>query len=179
MKSIFSSFLLALCVTATSSAQIITNFGFNAFTDDGWNWNQETSVLSGTELGGYLLYGEPLNITISDSADISITAHAITAPNAGFNFVLEDNSGRTATALFNWLDFTGGTQTITANVVADIDFDFSNISYWNLVSGGSGQAINVTLFSAAASAVPEPAAYTIIFSLIATGLFYARRRPRA
>jgi hypothetical protein len=179
MKNKILCLLVLACSALTANAQLITSFGSNASTDDAlWTWNQETNLLSGTEATGLILYGESLSTNFTGASQVSVTANATTAPNAGFTFTLEDSSGKVASAFFNWVDFVGGTVTVSANMSAANDFNFSDSGgyIWNIVSGGSGMPINVTLSSVSASAIPEPGAYAALFGATSFGLVMFRRR---
>jgi len=180
MKKTIFALALLFGLLATAQAQVITNFGSTAFTDDtGWTWTPGTSTLTGTEGAGFLLYGTPFTANLTGATSLSITANATTAPSAGFNFVLEDNTGKTATALYSWLAFQGGTTTISSVLNAQSGFSFANVTSWNLVSGGSGSSINVALSSVAVSAVPEPATYAALFGLASLGFCIMRKRRKA
>lgn len=178
MKKItFIVFLLGSWVTAVG--QTVTNFGFSASTDDtGWTWNPGTNTLSGTENAGYLLFGDSLTSNLTGATTLSITLNAISAPSAGFNFVLEDGSGKTATALYSWLAFQGGPTTVSTVINAQSGFNFADVTTWNLVSGGSGSSINVVLSNVSASAVPEPSTYAALAGFAVMGFCAVRRRRK-
>lgn len=120
--------------------------------------------------------GTPAFVSYTGANSISITANAVTAPASTFTFILEDGDGDTVSADFTWLSFSGGA-TLSSPLSLNAAFDFSNVQGWNLISGGSGSSVNVTLTSATA-VVPEPATMALL-GLGGMTILFARRRRTA
>jgi hypothetical protein len=177
ISSICKPALLALAVSL--NAQTITTFSEDAFVDFGWAWDPNTSVLSGTEGPGDILYGEPTFTSYFGADGISVSANVTTAPNAGFSFALLDNQDRQIVANFNWVDFVGGATIVSPISFVDSGFNYNNVVGWNLVSGGSNSAISAELISASATVIPEPASFAAFAGVAILGLAVVRRRKRA
>lgn len=173
-KTKFLSAIAFLFVSLSfSQAQIITNFGTNAQNGGAWTYNSGSSTITGTESLGDLLFGGTSFLNYSGAIQFSLTATATTAPTGSFNLSLEDNTGKVASASFFWSDFTGGA-TVNAPILFQSGFALNNVVGWSLDSGGSGQAINVTLSSASA-VIPEPTTMAL-FAASLTAVMVLRRR---
>jgi hypothetical protein len=175
LKKLAIAFAL-LASTLACHAQLITSFGFTAenggFT---WNYDPNTSTISGTEGFGDLLYGTPANASLLEgNTYISLTGSATIAPPGVFYVQLEDSGGNIAVATFLWSSFTGGPQTVQA-ALDYTSFDFEDVVFWNLNSGASLQPVNASFSEMSAVAVPEPS--TLLLAGGAMFFFAFRRRP--
>ncbi len=172
-------FLLAFAAFATiGHSQIITNFGTSADNGGSWTYNSGTSTITGTEGGGDLLFGLSTNTNLTGAQGISLTAtyNTITPPAFGFSFIIQDNLGRSASALFDWSAFIGGATVYSTFASVDPGFNFAQVTQeWNLLGGGSGSSINVTLASAVA-AVPEPTTMVLLAGSLTAVMALRRRR---
>lgn len=183
MKTSVKALILAVTayLPAVGYAQQITTFGNNAFSDFGWVWNGGANSVTGIEGTGNVLYGETLFQNYTGINAITLTASVSVAPNAGFQFVLLDNTDKQLVASFDWLDFAGGA-TVTSTVSSvDVGFNYSNVIGWNLVSGGSNASINAIITNALAanSAIPEPSTAAALGGLAILGFAAARRQRRS
>jgi hypothetical protein len=169
--------LAAFIVISTSfcQAQLITNFGATASNGGAWTYTPGTSTISGNEGPGDLIFGTPAFGDYTGSTQFTLTGTVISAPSAGFTVLLEDSTGDTATALFDWADFIGGA-TISSTFTPVGGFDISDVINWNLVSGGSGEAVNATFSSLSATTIPEPSTYALMGLGLAGLLIYRRRK---
>ena len=168
--------LSLLASTLACQAQLITTFGSSAENGGSWNYNPGTSTISGTEGFGDLLYGRPENASIlTGNTYISLTGSATTAPAGVFYVTLEDIDGNIATATFLWSSFTGGLQTVQA-ALSYTTFDFTEVTFWNLVSGASLQTVNASFSQVSAVAVPEPSAFLLVGG---TAFCFVAKRRRA
>jgi hypothetical protein len=171
-KLAFALFLLLSAMA--SQAQLITTFGSSA-TNGGFTWDYDpnTSTISGTEGFGDLIYGTPETTSLlGSSVYISLTGSATVIPAGSFNIVLEDSSANLASATFLWSSFGSGPQTVQAALVFTT-FDFSDVAGWALVSGASLQPVDASFSQM--SAVPEPSA---VLLLGGTAIYFLGRRTR-
>ena len=172
---------LALAASAVSSsfAQVITSF---SDAENGGSWTLTGATITGTEGAGDLLYNAtPITLDATGKTGISITASVTTAPANGFQFSLFDSTGKAATASFDWASFTSGPQTVVALFdTVTPGFAYGAVDSWNLISGGSGSAINATLISASLSpTIPEPSTYAALSGIAVLGFVAYRRRRSA
>lgn len=177
-KNIYTLAFLLISFTSLSQAQLITNFGATAVTGGGWTYTSATSSLSGTEGAGDLLFNaSTITLDLTGSSHVRITANVTTAPNAGFFFALEDVGFEQVVAIFSWIDFVGGA-TISSPFSINPAFDYGNVEFWNLNSGGSGSAIAATLTSATA-VIPEPSTYALLALGLGSLVFFRMRSKRS
>lgn len=173
MKKLFAPALIAISV-ASLNAQILTNFGEEAFNGGSWAYSPGTSTISGTDGFGDLIYGTPVSLDITGAVGFSLTANATTAPSGSFHIIVEDDEFLAISAIFFWSDFVGGATVQKSFATVDPGFDFANISGWTLVSGGSTQPIAITMN--ALSAIPEPATWVLIAAPLGAVMAFRRRR---
>lgn len=166
-----------LASTLACHAQLITTFGSSAENGGSWNYDPNTSTISGTEGFGDLLYGSPDNASLlAGNTYISLTGYATTIPAGVFYVTLEDADGNSAIATFLWSSFAAGPQTVLAEL-SYTTFDFNEVTFWNLVSGSSLQTVNASFSQmSAAAAVPEPSALLLVGG---TAFCFVARRRRA
>jgi hypothetical protein len=146
--------LLLLSLSGARGAVLITNFGFDATNGGSWTYTPATSTISGTEGPGDLIFGTPANLDLGSDRWISLSGNATTAPAGSFTITLEDNIGQTATAEFQWTQFTGGSTRTQA--LSYTSFDFAHVVGWSLDSGASFQAVNASFSQLTVVTVPEP-----------------------
>jgi hypothetical protein len=171
----FVALLFSVSAVASANAQILTSFGASASNGGTWSYNSVTSTISGTESSGDLIYGTPNFSAYSGALSLQLTANATTAPTGTFTITLEDNSANLAVATYSWADFIGGATKTSAFSFGT--FNFGNIVGWTLDSGGSSQAINVSLSNATA-VVPEPATWAFLAFGLTTVMVLRRRRSQ-
>jgi hypothetical protein len=169
-KALLTTFLVV--GGAAANAQILTTFGSTA--EDGgptWDYDPQTSTISGTEGFGDLIYGAPATpILLTGNTMISLTGSATIVPAGTFTVVLEDSAAELAFATFLWSDFASGPRTVAVALSYSAS-NFEEVVGWSLVSGGSLQQVEASFSEM--SAVPEPS----VFALIGlAGLVAARRR---
>lgn len=184
------SVIAAFSLNATAQSVTLSNFlsSADAFPNSpsGWNYDQSTSVLSGSNSIDSLVYstsGNPWNISAvgtNSTRQIQLTISGTPTGTGTFNFTLEDNIGKQfLSPTFNWTEFA------TVNTVAKnfsdgttpLGFNFANISNWNLNSSSASGSINVQLAQLSVSVVPEPSTYALM-ALGGLVLFFMVRRRK-
>lgn len=173
------AFFSCLVAPSGQAAIVITTFGNDAIAD-GWSYNGTTSVLSGSQGVGDVLYNaSPLSLNLSPEAasveliSLRLTGLLTTNPGGDFDITLIDSEGLQARWIFSWSSFQTSSTVVTSGFnSAQTGFDFSSILDWNLGSNGSGDTVNATLTKL--EAIPEPSTGTLMF-LGAVGLVALRR----
>jgi hypothetical protein len=178
--------------SAQSSINLST-FG-STMEGDVWTWTPATSTISGNDTGGALLFttADPsfapgLNFTTLNNYGgnpanlrLELTGLVTTSPGGAFSITLEDNGSLISSTPFTWDSFGSTSSTVTAVVGLTPSFNWANITYLNLVAGGTGNAVNATFTSLNVTAVPEPSTYALLaLSGLALGGYAMRRRRRA
>lgn len=168
----FVAFLILVLGAPSLHAQLLSIFGNSVSSDGTWSYNSGTSTLTGTETVGNSLFGTPLASSISLGRQIRLTANVTVAPAGSFTITLEDNTGKVATALYQWTLFLGGAAQARPLNFIQSGFNFGSINGISLDSGGSGQALNVTLNEIRAVVpVPEPSTCAVgVAALLALGV---------
>lgn len=174
------AFFSCLVAPSSQAAIVITTFGNDALADGGWSYNGATSVLSGSQGVGDILYNaSPLSLNLSPEAasveliSLRLTGLLTTNPGGDFDITLIDSEGLEARWIFSWSSFQTSSTVVTAGLnSATSGFDFTSILDWNLGSNGSGDIVNATFTKL--EAIPEPSTGTLMF-LGAVGLVALRR----
>ena len=179
MRKTFLSCFLLIIFLVEAKALVISNFGSSVTVlgSTGFTYNPSTSLLSGTEAGGDVLYNSaPFSLSLTGATGVALTASATTAPSGPFSITLTDNTGKVAIANgFTYTSFLAGPKTVQKSFssVASL-FNFSNVTDFSLDSGGSGQALSITLTQL--QSVPEPSAWSaLVVGAITLGIAACRR----
>jgi hypothetical protein len=179
-------FFLSLSIDSWG-AVTLTNFGSAAgpfnFTLGGGNFtiNQSTGSIgfSGTDAGGDF-YGSFAGKSILGQSDFLVVTGSSSAPTpSAFQILLFDGT-------YNSVTYTGGLWTgasglssgstiLTLDPLTVGSFDFSNVIEMQLLTGGSGAAVNASLNSLSAYAIPEPSRMMLL-GLGLVGFGMRRRR---
>ncbi|MGC1481086.1 MAG: hypothetical protein WA771_11320, partial [Chthoniobacterales bacterium] len=138
----------AIFLPLAGQAQLISNFGFDAFDGGSWDYEQSTSTISGTEGFGDIIFGNSATLDLTGVTTISLTMTPTTLPSGSFVVTLEDGMN-SATAQYTWTEFAGGGAR-TATLVPEPGFDLSNVTNWSLGDGFSNQSIDVQMNSLSA-----------------------------
>lgn len=180
---------LLLAPTAKSVSSIdLSTFGSSVEGLD-WTWTPATSVLSGTEALGAVLFPTAFggaDLTTLDlysgpsSLLLNFTGLVTTAPPGAFLVSLEDGLGNVSATPILWSSFTTSSSTVIAsvNTAVPAGFQWNNIAGWTIDSGGSGSAVNATFTQLSVTAVPEPSTYALLAGGAVVLSGYAMRRRR-
>lgn len=181
LKTIAVLTLLSCLVTPSGQAAIvITTFGNDAIASSGWSYDSATSILSGSQGVGDVLYNaSPLSLNLSSVAasveliSLGLTGLLTTNPGGDFDVTLNDSEGLQARWIFSWGSFQTSSTVVTAGFSsAQTGFDLTSISEWNLGSNGSGDNVNATFTKL--EAIPEPSTGAMML-IGAAGLVALRR----
>ena len=180
--------LVAIAITASAHATLITGFGLGDFTDGGstpgvFTQSATTATFTGVDIGNnFMGTFAPVDISGTTSALVlTATQTTATANSSFFTLNLYDGSryqGYTGT----WDSFPKGTPTdviLAISNVVSADFNFKTVQGLTINFGGSGAALSVSFDSLSASAIPEPATFAVLFGAAALGLTVVRRRRQA
>jgi hypothetical protein len=150
---------------------VISNFESNVVTTDllgAWTtaYTTSTSTVNSTDTAGNGIsdYSSVSIRNLTGLTQLTLTASvAVTNPGSNFSIVLEDSTGKQASATFNWSSFSTSFTAVSATLTYDSGFNRSGVIGWNLLTGGIGDALNVQFKQLIATSA-SPVAATISFS---------------
>ncbi len=175
---------LLILSASTAVAQQITGFGTGDFTEtfsDGFTTTPgaDNYGITGSDFTT-AFYGTFSSVAIGSPSSLFLTATQTTSLTSDFGIELFDSDGDSRLYKANWSSFPSGVPTTVALSFNSETGTFNGtaISLAFSAGGSPGGTLTATFDNLAASAVPEPATWAILFGSSAFAFAGCRRRRR-